>query len=127
MSIGKSSISRLSGGKQNPAEKTAKKFPEANEATEAAAKQPGKPAKSAAKKATASKRTKEKAETATVPTKAGVRKKSSVSEAEELPAKSVGPAVVVTAPEESAVEPAGESRASATFCAVGDALPYWLL
>ena len=44
MSIGKSSISRLSGGKQNPAEKTAKKLPEANEVTKAAAKQPGKPA-----------------------------------------------------------------------------------
>ena len=126
MSIGKSSISRLSGGMQNPAEKTAKKFPEANEVTETAAKKAEEPAKSAAKKATG-KRTKENAKTATVPTKAGVRKKSSVSEAEELPAKSVGPAVVVTAPEESAVEPAGESRVTAAFCAVGDALPYWLL
>ena len=93
MSIGKSSISRLSGGKQNPTEKTAKKFPEANEVTETAAKKfpeanevtetaakkAEKPAKSAAKKATG-KRTKENAKTAT-----------------------------------------------AAFCAVGDALPYWLL
>ncbi len=127
MSIGKSSISRLSGGKQNPAEEVAKKLPEANEVTEAAAKQPGKPAKGAAKKAAASKRTKEKAETATVPTKTGVRKKASVSEAEALPAKSGGPAVAVNVPEESAVKPAGENRATAAFCAVGDALPYWLL
>ena len=126
MSIGKSSISRLSGGKQNPAEETAKKFPEANEVTETAAKKAEEPAKSAAKKTTG-KRTKGKAETATVPTKTGVRKKAAVSEVEELPTKSGGPAVAVNVPEGTAVKSAGENRATAAFCAVGDALPYWLL
>ena len=125
MSIGKSSISRLSGGKQNPAEKTAKKFPEANEVTETAAKKAEEPAKSAAKKTTG-KRTKENAKTATVPAQTGTRKRTSASKAEVLPAKTVESAAV-TAPEGTAVEPAGESRVTAAFCAVGDALPYWLL
>ena len=126
MSIGKNSISRLSGGKQNPAEKTAKKFPEANEVTETAAKQPGKPAKSAAKKATG-KRTKENAKTATVSAQTGTRKRTSASKAKELPAKTAESAAAVTAPEGTAVKFAGENRATAAFCAVGDALPYWLL
>ena len=126
MSIGKNSISRLSGGKQNPAEKTAKKFPEANEVTEAAAKKAEKPAKSAAKKATG-KRTKENAKTATVPAQTGIRKRTSASKAKELPAKTAESAAAVTAPEGTAVKSAGENRATAAFCAVGDALPYWLL
>lgn len=115
MSIGKSSISRLSGGKQNPTEKTAKKFPEANEVTE-----------TAAKKATG-KRTKENAKTATVPAQTGTRKRTSASKEEVLPAKTAGSAAAVTAPEGTAVKSAGENRATAAFCAVGDALPYWLL
>ena len=126
MSIGKSSISRLSGGKQNPAEKTAKKFPEANEVTDTAAKKAEKTAKSAAKKATG-KRTKENAKTATVPAQTGTRKRTSASKEEVLPAKTAGSAAAVTAPEGTAVKSAGENRATAAFCAVGDALPYWLL
>ena len=126
MSIGKSSISRLSGGKQNPAEKTAKKFPEANEVTETAAKKAEEPAKSAAKKTTG-KRTKENAKTATVSAGTGTRKRTSASKEEVLPAKTAESAAAVTAPEGTAVKSAGENRATAAFCAVGDALPYWLL
>ena len=126
MSIGKSSISRLSGGKQNPAETTAKKFPEVNEVTETAAKKTEKPATSAAKKTTG-KRKKENAKTATVPTQTGTRKRTSASKAKVLPAKTAESAAAVTAPEGAAVKSAGENRATAAFCAVGDALPYWLL